>query len=129
MKNPGKEQCNHPWICWKKPGGRSETGSVTAVDLESRIFDCRKKWTSLFVIQFFRANHPHLVATLCSSFTRENGHPVVIRSSLSTAQFQFLTLQCFGFWRISRNFILPRNIPKAELLSVPKHSRKCHLSR
>ena len=31
--------------------------------------------------------NPHLVATLCSSFSRENGHPLLICSSLSTAQY------------------------------------------
>ncbi len=31
--------------------------------------------------------NPHLVATLCSSFSRENGHLLLICSSLSTAHF------------------------------------------
>ncbi len=39
--------------------------------------------------QLVGANHPHLVATLCSSFSRENGHIFLICSSLSTAQHQF----------------------------------------
>ncbi len=30
--------------------------------------------------------NPHLFATLCSSFSRENDHPLLICSSLSTAQ-------------------------------------------
>ena len=32
--------------------------------------------------------NPHLVATLCSSFSRENGYPLLICSSLSTAQLK-----------------------------------------
>ena len=41
-----------------------------------------------FLPQFWQkylvgANHPHLVATLCSSFNRENGHPLLICSSRS----------------------------------------------
>ena len=36
----------------------------------------------LFVIsKLVGANHPHLVATLCSSFGRENGYPLLICSS------------------------------------------------
>ena len=34
--------------------------------------------------------NPHLVATLCSSFSRENGYPLLICSSLSTAQIDIL---------------------------------------
>ena len=35
-------------------------------------------------------NHPHRVATLCSSFSRENGYPLLVCSLLSTAQVRCL---------------------------------------
>ena len=130
LKNPGKEQCNHPWICWKNlEVGGFETGSVTAVDLELQNLWLQKKWTSLCVIQVFRANHPHLVATLCSSFTRENGHPLVIRSSLSTAQFQFLTFNVFVFGGFLATSFCPETFPRPNSSLYPSipGNAVCHV--
>ena len=44
-----------------------------------------KKQYDIIMNIIWRVINPHLIATLCSSFSRENGHPLLISSSLSTA--------------------------------------------